>query len=185
MNHTFINEVLTLIDNTEYDENSKDNICLISHNTLEQNHIELECGHKFNYTFIYDEIKNQKKKNNKYEIQHLKSYQLKCPYCRNIQNKLLPFIDEMEILCPKVYGVNSPEKYCMMLNKCSYIFKSGKRRGEQCLTRCVHTQCNRHHNIVKSNRCNGIVASGKRKNNQCLKSALNGTEFCSFHKIKK
>ena len=185
MNHNFLNQVISIVDNSEYDECSTDNICLISHNKLEYNHIELACGHKFNYKFIYDEIKNQKEKRNKYEIQQLKSYQLKCPYCRNVQNKLLPFINDIDGLFPKVYGVNYPERYCMLLNKCNYIFKSGKRLGEKCLTRCVYTQCNRHRNIAVPNRCNGIVISGKRKNNQCLKNALNGNDFCSFHKIKK
>ena len=94
-------------------------------------------------------------------------------------------MNDMEHLFPKIYGVNYPDNHCMLLNKCNYIFKSGKRRGENCLTRCLYTQCNRHLNIAKNTRCNGIVKTGIRKNNQCLKNALNGIEFCSSHKIKK
>ena len=45
--------------------------CLISDDPLEEDHITLKCGHKFNYSPIYNEIKNQKCKRNRYEIQKL------------------------------------------------------------------------------------------------------------------
>ena len=52
-------------------ENNKD-VCLISNNPLETNSIILECGHKFNYEPIFNEIVKQKKKINRLEVQILK-----------------------------------------------------------------------------------------------------------------
>ena len=64
--------------------------CLISNEDLESNYIKLDCGHKYNYLDLYNEIVYQKTKkildNNR-----LKINEMKCPYCRNITNKLLPF----------------------------------------------------------------------------------------------
>jgi len=70
-----------------------ENICLISKEKLHPNHITLKCNHKFNYMPIYKEVLYQKTKSNTmYEVTKLQPYQIKCPYCRTITNKLLPFI---------------------------------------------------------------------------------------------
>ena len=45
--------------------NKNDNLCLISSNPLNDNHIELDCKHKFNYSSIFNEVINQKKKYNR------------------------------------------------------------------------------------------------------------------------
>ena len=36
------------------------NMCLITNSPLESNHIQLTCGHKFNYIPLYFDIKNHK-----------------------------------------------------------------------------------------------------------------------------
>ena len=46
-------------------------------------------SHLFNYSAIFKEIKNQKKNPTYLETQKLSTKQIKCPYCRNIQNGLL------------------------------------------------------------------------------------------------
>ena len=66
-----------------------DNICLISNEPLEKEHITFTCKHKFNYGSIYNEISNQKKINY-LETQKLKLWQIKCPYCRNVQESIRP-----------------------------------------------------------------------------------------------
>ena len=43
--------------NTHDDEND---VCLISGSVLDENHITLECSHKFNYVPLYNEIKEKK-----------------------------------------------------------------------------------------------------------------------------
>ena len=85
---------------------------------------------------------------------------------------------------PKIYGVNSPSKYCMYTSKCGHIFKSGKRKGMMCSAPCNETMCNRHKNIVVKDRCQAIISSGTRKNQRCLNSAKN-VNFCLIHQNKK
>ena len=178
---SFLNDVLNLV-NADINDND---ICLISQTILRPYHVTLECGHKFNYSYLYEEIKNQKKYSNKYETQKLKSYQLKCPYCRNTQNKILPFYkDKLEIF-PKLYGVNYPHTYCMYTSKCNYTFKSGKRKGMTCLVPCNENMCNRHKSIVIKDRCEALLKTGLRKNQRCLNDAKLGKTFCSIHQKKK
>jgi hypothetical protein len=65
------------------------NKCLISGDLLE-NPIKLTCGHEFNYEPLFKEVFNQKiNPQFKNDVQ-LKIHQFKCPYCRKIQNALLP-----------------------------------------------------------------------------------------------
>ena len=72
---------------------SNNNLCLISYEKLTDNSITLDCKHSFNYYPLYQEIYNQKRNFNKYfDINKLKINEIKCPYCRNINNKLIPYI---------------------------------------------------------------------------------------------
>ena len=75
------------IDDSIVDE---DNCCLISQEELMPNHITLLCGHAFNYDCILNEVIHQKTKYNPLDTTRLRLNQLKCPYCRVVQNKLLP-----------------------------------------------------------------------------------------------
>ena len=45
----------------------------------------------FNYSSIYNEIIKQKTIKNYKEVQKLHKDSIKCPYCRTIQDKLLPY----------------------------------------------------------------------------------------------
>ena len=83
-----------IIDNENENDNENDlslEKCLISNKPLDKNHIKLQCNHTFNFIPLYLEIKQQKTIKNFNEIVLLKKNQLKCPYCRNIQSKLLPY----------------------------------------------------------------------------------------------
>ena len=44
----------------ESDDN-EDKVCLISNEILKDDHVELECGHKFNYESMFKELIQQKK----------------------------------------------------------------------------------------------------------------------------
>lgn len=57
------------------DPMNNDNVCLISLETLEDNHITLKCGHKFNYMPIYN---------------YFLDNNTKCPYCSGVNNNTLP-----------------------------------------------------------------------------------------------
>ena len=177
-------------------EQEDDNICLISGESLDDSKLQLECGHWFNYFYIYKEIKNQKCKYNKNELQHIKKYQIKCPYCRNIQNSLLPPYNNFT---PVTY-VNSPIKYCMKNKNCKYVFKSGKRKGEKCdkkthidycsscKTNMKRIQSTEGNNIISFKKCECILKSGKRKGEKCEKkiSKHSTDSYCGIHnKMKK
>jgi hypothetical protein len=108
----FYEELYKSLDN---DVNDNDNECLITLMPLQENAVTLKCGHKFNYEALYDEIYNQKYVLQKYNILDQKYrkflqknlYFLKCPYCRELQTELLPYLPEVRPnLC---YGINTDD----------------------------------------------------------------------------
>ena len=113
-NNNFNKELLELL--CQDDEQDNENICLISNTQLDENYVKLCCGHTFNYTAIFNEIKYQKTQQHHYETQKLSPSQIKCPYCRTIQNGLLPYYDNVS----KCNGVNWPIKYQYKPNNCLY-----------------------------------------------------------------
>lgn len=129
-------------NNTEINDVDPE-LCLISNTILDPIHsIKLMCGHRFNYLPIYKEVISQKMYPSCLEVTKLKAYQIKCPYCRNIQDKLLPYIKMNDV--EKKFGVNSPLHHTMCTNKCKYIFKSGKRKNFVCNSLCYADLCNIH-----------------------------------------
>lgn len=160
-------------------EEEDDDLCLISNETLEDDHIKLDCGHKFNYQSILKEI-TQQKKGNKLEITKLKKNQMKCPYCRYIQNGLLPHRESYA----KILYVNWPSELSLLPNNCVYTFKSGKRKGEKCNKKCLDEKCKMHikYNTVV-HRCTALLVSGKRKG-QCCNAKIKSTppiKLCGRH----
>lgn len=110
-NIDFYNELYgSLCDNEKTDTSSGDEntieLCLISNLPLVNNFVKLKCGHKFNYGPLYKDIFNHKKKfNNMEQIKtKLKQNQIRCPYCRNVQDELLPYYENFGF--PKEHGVN-------------------------------------------------------------------------------
>jgi len=79
--------------------------CMITQLPLQEDSITLECGHRFNYDAIFNDIYNHKKRFRELETSRPKDHQLRCPYCRNIQNHLLPHYPGKR----KVRGVNTLE----------------------------------------------------------------------------
>ena len=57
--------------------------------------------------------------------------QMKCPYCRRVNSKILPYVP-LPGCKVRIKGVNSPSTFCMPGKTCSWIFKSGKRKGLPC-----------------------------------------------------
>ena len=172
-------------------EESYDNNCLITNESLEKIHITLQCKHKFNYKPLINEIIKQKifwikgrKYKNNLETQKLTKYQMKCPYCRTIQNGILPYISS----CKKTPFVNWPEKYSLKLNKCPYQFKSGKRKNQPCNKPCSFEYCKQHLNLLekrkeKKNKTESVKCSAlTRKGNQCSRKTISSLQpFCLQH----
>ena len=117
--------------------------CLISGEPLEKRHITLECGHNYNYYYIFNECIQQKKSNNNYSQNKLQSNQIKCPYCRNIQNTILPFRN-IDGCREKLYGINYPSKYSMKNYCCSYKFRRGAKKDTICGEKCDTVYCLKH-----------------------------------------
>ena len=106
------------LDNIKSEQN---NICLISQQLLVDKFVELDCGHKFNYIPLYNDIKNHKHKFNSMEGKstHLKINEIRCPYCRSKSKCLLPYYEDLGL--PKITGVNNlSNSYISQIQKCSY-----------------------------------------------------------------
>jgi len=166
------------------DTNTK-KLCLISNEELEEEYVTLRCKHTFNYIPLFKEIVKQKKNTNILETQKLKQHQLKCPYCRLVQNQVLPYNEKLR---KKVTGVNWPPSISMLANTCSAILKSGKRAGNSCARACFGKYCSMHKRYTLTNqpaaaKCSQILKSGKRKGLQCRNKAKK-EGFCGIHAPK-
>lgn len=121
----FFTELYKSLD-VEEGDNDDNNMCLITNQPLSDKHVELNCGHKFNYIPLYHDILNHKKKFNNMEgsISKLHTNEIRCPYCRKKQMELLPYYEELGL--QKVSGVNfydpNKEPTCsnFKLHKCEY-----------------------------------------------------------------
>ena len=196
-----------LSDENNENNETNENICLISKERLDDSKITLFCNHSFNYKWIFDEVYNQKTKPAATETQRVKSNQLKCPYCRCIQNGILPPKNGFD----NVKYVNFPNSMVMLTNECKYVYKSGKKKGLLCKKKCIDSYCYRCNNYLKKKlerlkqkelknklandkiandkiandklACPIIVMSGKRKGKTCgAPSKMNGK--CGRHKHK-
>jgi hypothetical protein len=109
-----------------------DNNCLLTKEALNEIHVTLNCGHKFNYIPLYKEVVIQKTSagmstNGYYNSSTLRLNELKCPYCRRVQDKLLPFLNYDNI--KKLRGVNAPESVCMKARMCEHVETASKRKN--------------------------------------------------------
>jgi hypothetical protein len=122
----------------------EDSCCLLTKEPLKTIHIVLECGHKFNYVPLYREIVAQKTKclyssNGYYNSYPLKSNQIKCPYCRNVQDKLLPYLQYDGV--KKMFYVNHPAKMSMTSQPCMYYANSSKNINSKIKKTIVCKEC--------------------------------------------
>ena len=184
--------------------------CLISGEPLDDSSVKLLCGHEFNYLPLYKEIKSQKGPHRcriDVTTMCLTVSDIRCPYCRKIQRKLLPYRKDVEGV-DEIIGVNSPEKYVMLESTCKYTFVTGNRKGKQCNEPCNGNHCKRHVKILeKKNKlsafkkelnhphadmtedeildnivtqCTAVLKTGKNKGSNCkVKEFKNG--LCKRH----
>ena len=123
------------------DESCDENICLICNDVLDNNNITLDCGHKFNYIPLYNEVVYQKTKRI-LDNSKLKLNEIKCPYCRQITNKLLPFYKYYNV--KQLIGVNSPYDLCIENFKCQYIDKKKQTCNNSACITDFGVFCNKH-----------------------------------------
>ena len=137
----YINLFNSIINDNEQDTDIS-TTCLINNNSLLDNHIILECNHKFNYIPLYNEVVYQKTRKI-LDNSKLKTNEIKCPYCRHITTKLLPYYKYYGVR--QIKGVNYPFNYNMITNECEYIYKKTNTRCNEtaCVTK-LGTFCNKH-----------------------------------------
>lgn len=179
------------VDNT-------DNFCLITKEKLEPNHITLICNHKFNYVPLYNEVVNQKnKQNNMYEITKLSSNQIKCPYCRVITNKLLPYIPYPSVRVIKnvnsyiITSYNSNPEYFLYAPKCCH--EHGNNTENKCQKYAVYYEkenlllCPQHYktHLLKQKTSSKKVEKSKAKGCSGGSSGGSGSGCCAILKSGK
>ena len=138
--------------------------CMISHLPLTYNPITLPCKHSFNYLPLYTELCLHNNKQN-----------ISCPYCREISNKLIPFIPLPNV--KKIVGVNSPEKKCLPAPKCEFKLKTGSTCERNGLESKEGIFCTKHHaknhvNIQEDNWTKEMEELSKNKSVIELKGIL-------------
>ena len=157
------------------DSNSMGEKCLISNELLVSNYITLECNHKFNFIELYNEVLEQKTKKI-LDNSKLKVHKIKCPYCRNITSKILPYLKYYGSKLIK--GVNYPQDLSIQLNECQFIEKNSELcRKSACITK-FGILCNNHikYNIkeeeILSNISVDVLNFYRKKTIQDLKKEL-------------
>ena len=155
------------------DDSDQADTCLISHEPLCTPFVTLSCGHRFNYCPLFNEVVEQKKTRseggNSLEATRLFPSQIKCPYCRNVENHVLPFFPGMGV--PKTNYVNAPRKWSLLPCKCESVMKSGKRKGEPCGKPSHGRLCDKHMDRASNSppllHCVAVLGSGARKGSPC------------------
>ena len=154
--------------------NKSCSICIEKYNP-EDTVIKLSCNHSFNYeAILYDTI--YQKKYNKLETNRIKKYQIKCPYCRNIQNGLLFWKKPYD----KINNINWPPSKWYKSNICKFIPKKGKNKNIRCAYKCINNYCKKH----SYTKCQATIRSGNRKGEICNAKASqihNSIHYCKRH----
>jgi hypothetical protein len=124
-------------------------LCLLTNRPLVYGHIQLPCGHKYNFFPLYNETLYQKTNpafvKNIYNVPVGKD-KIKCPYCRTIHlNSLLPYV----VNGKRVVGINSPVSACISSNTvtCQHVLA----RGGSCKV------CKNLHYVPESETPNGCA----------------------------
>jgi hypothetical protein len=172
-------------------ETENENACLITSEPLNSFHVTLECGHKFNYEPLYQEVIRQKGRlgiHNYHE--KIGTHQIKCPYCRTHTNQLLPCITGQHPVIKRLNGVNAPASMCMPGIACSF----NSCRVNAFYEHASKPYCLRHvkakESKSKSNpesescvsvRCAAEIQSGKNKGKQCALNATTVQHLCKKH----
>jgi hypothetical protein len=109
------------------------------------------------------------------EKKSLKVSQIKCPYCRNIQNNLLP-LPPCGIDAKIIHGVNKIEYSPIMVGKCRYGDESCKSTSVYLAYNDNKTYCFTHRSLMKKKwekeektkyKCTYLYTRGINKGNPC------------------
>jgi hypothetical protein len=182
-NFDFYSELLKIKNGMEEPKLKEDgeNVCLISNIQLTDKYVTLTCGHKFNYIPLYHDVYNHKTKYNTKEnnIDRLKYYEIRCPYCRKKQNKLLPYYPEL--ISEKTHGVNNIDaNYLMFVNdyKIRILSKYSKQMKKK--NNSSEPSGPEGPSIDNSLLCGSILKYGIHKGEKCNKNIFKDN-YCKRH----
>lgn len=183
----FFSELYKSLD--EDDLTDESNLCLITKEPLTEKFIKFNCGHKFNYVAVFNDIKNYKQKFNSLEkgSSKLKVDEIRCPYCRHIQKGLLPYYEEFGF--KQIHGVNyinpSMTKLDASLNstykECEWLIPNpdyNPEKGNNKHTKCIYsgkqvfcpTIKNNEYNVDEKYYCNIHKTEAKKICNEELQN---------------
>ena len=189
-------------DNNE--ESDRYDYCLISNEKIPlSDGLKLPCNHFFRYDCLFNEML--------YTISRkkLKGKAIQCPYCRTLHKGILPYREGYK----EITGLNYPESKAIKLDKCTFIFKRGRKKGIICKSGCNGKYCkkcekrvqnqkkyteqkpnnnsenNKDYNIsVIENEtikcCKTVIRYGPRKGLACGRKLKNNNTLCGIHNKK-
>ena len=184
-NIDFYDELYKSLDIEENNHKTEEDLslCLISNEQLVDKHFTMECGHKFNYIPLFNDIKSHKQKFNGFEVAkgQLKIDEIRCPYCRNKQKGVLPYYEEL--LLEKVNGVNY---VCLSLKN----HKEEKLKLCQFLIKNSNSTDNVEQELVKCNKNGSKIDFPNLKAqtypfNQTPIEIIDPSHYCYKHKTQK
>lgn len=105
--------------------------CLVTGEPLEPNHVTLDCGHKFNYLAMYNELKMLRTwAGRPYDTNYVTKSEIRCPYCRKVTKGVLPYVPTT---VPELTrGLNSPQSQSIGKCTCEHILSRRERKGQPC-----------------------------------------------------
>jgi hypothetical protein len=176
-NIDFYSELLKIQNGMEEPQLKDDgeDVCLISNTQLTDNYVTLLCGHKFNYIPLYHDVYNHKTKYNTKENNNdrLKYYEIRCPYCRKKQNKLLPYYPEL--ISEKTHGVNNIDaNYLMFVD--DYKIRILSKYSKQMKIKNNSSAPSVDNSLL----CGSILKYGINKGGKCNKPIFKD-HFCKRH----
>lgn len=175
------------VNSIDGDALSDDKLCQITAEPLDDFAVFLPCGHSFNYLPLHREIKSQKSSGyQSLSDSRLRHNQFKCPYCRRVYDKLLPYIP-IEGIAP-TQGVSTTKPLqCLNVFPCKHLITRGKNAGCACGRPSLCPKkaflCSQH--AIKKEtgrRCKAILKTGKNKGQACGARCI--STYCKRHTPK-
>ncbi len=174
---------------------SDTNKCLITHEPLDPTTaVILECHHTFNYLPLYQYVLTSKTtKFTNLESTRLKASQIKCPFCRHVQNTLLP-LPPPGVEAQAVHGVNTIEYSAVMAGKCCFL--SCPSTSVYLAFRDNQTYCYHHRKVMKKkwekedlhkHKCTYVFVRGINRGTECGKTITKNIDCgrCVIHSKQK
>jgi hypothetical protein len=162
-------------------------LCQITAEPLDEFAVVLPCGHSFNYLALHREIKSQKSSGyQSLSDSRLRHNQFKCPYCRRVYDKLLPYLPVGGVV--PTHGVSTAKPLASLnVFPCRHLLTRGKNAGSACgrpsLCPKKSFLCSQHAIKKDTGRtCQAILKSGKRKGQTC--GARCFSNYCKRHTPK-